>query len=258
MRSLTLSGTDIGKGSLILVSRDYPVRCEPGAEQLVPVRSDAPHIRLERQAAKLLDRVTALVGCGHQIVPVSGYRSLEEQRRIYSASLWDHGEEFTKNYVALPGCSEHQTGLAIDLAENQPDIDFIRPHLPYTGIFGTFREAALRYGFIERYPAGCLHITGIAHEPWHFRYVGYPHAVIMRDQGLTLEEYTLYLQQFRWGGFHLRVRCHDRDFEIFHVPVPCDGVVQVEIPDNVPYQVSGNNVDGCIVTLWVGARCSTP
>ena len=64
------------------------------------------------------------------IVPVSGYRTMEEQRQIFSDSLRENGEEFTYQYVAVPGCSEHQTGLAIDLGERREEIDFIRPDFP--------------------------------------------------------------------------------------------------------------------------------
>lgn len=81
--------------------------------------------------------------------------------------------------------SEHQTGLAIDLAENKEQIDFICPHFPYTGICGEFRAAAPRFGFIERYVSGKEQITGIGAEPWHFRYVGYPHSVIMAEKNYS-------------------------------------------------------------------------
>lgn len=249
MRTLNLWAADVVRGSLVLVNADHPVRRAPTVDELVAVRADMPHIRLERQAAGVLAQMTSLVGCEQEIVPVSGYRPLQEQEQIYAASLREHGEEFTKQYVALPGCSEHQTGLAIDLGQNQGTIDFIRPALPYTGIFGKFREAALRGGFIERYPAGRERITGIAHEPWHFRYVGHPHAVIMRDEGLTLEEYTDYLGGFGYDGPHLRRQSQGRDFEIFYVPIPCTGGFEIEMPEEAAYDVSGNNVDGVIVTL---------
>lgn len=79
---------------------------------------------------------------GDSIVPVSGYRSLNEQMDIYNDSLKDNGEDFTRKYVALPKHSEHQTGLAIDLGLNKEKIDFIRPDFPYDGICGTFRRFA--------------------------------------------------------------------------------------------------------------------
>lgn len=250
MRTLRLGRMEMGKGNLILVNPAHPLKDDRVKDHLVAVRSDAAHILLERQTAKMLAGVTALLDCEHQIVPVSGYRTMREQQTLYADSLREHGEDFTSKYVALPGCSEHQTGLAIDLAEKRDDIDFIRPDFPSTGICGRFRELAIQYGFIERYPAGCEQITCIAHEPWHFRYVGYPHSEIMQERVLTLEEYTDYLKQFPHQGAHLLFRRNQREFEIFYVPVQHEKEAMIDIPAAVPYQVSGNNQDGVVVTLW--------
>ena len=68
-----------------------------------------------------------------QIVPVSGFRTREDQEDIYRSSMEENGKEYTVKYVAPPDGSEHQTGLAIDLAENVPDIDFIAPEFPLYG-----------------------------------------------------------------------------------------------------------------------------
>ena len=174
--------------SLILVNGQHAYLSD--AEQdLIPVHENYPDILLEREAVCALSRIMEQLGGWTSIVPVSGWRSLEEQIELYEESLRENGPEFTKKFVALPGHSEHQTGLAIDLGLRQPEIDFICPAFPYEGICQKFRELAPAYGFIERYPKGKEHITGIAHEPWHFRYVDRPHSEIMAFQGLTLEEY---------------------------------------------------------------------
>ena len=174
--------------SLILVNRRHA--CPPGAARdLIPVNARHPDILLEREAVEALSRAMEQLDGWKWIVPVSGWRSPEEQRAIYTSSLRDNGPVFTRQFVALPGHSEHQTGLAIDLGLRRPEIDFIRPDFPYEGICQKFRELAPSCGFIERYPAGKEEITGIAHEPWHFRYVGTPHAERMAHMGLTLEDY---------------------------------------------------------------------
>ena len=156
----------------------------------------------------------------------------------------ENGEDFTRKFVAAPGCSEHQTGLAIDLALRAEDIDFIRPDFPYDGVCGRFREIAPDYGFIERYPAGKEYITGIAAEPWHFRYVGRPHARLMRDMGLTLEEYVEFLRGYPYPGRLLSTSNGGYDALI--------GFACSYEPEEhrAPCQVSGNNVDGYILTLW--------
>ncbi len=174
--------------ALILVDRKHGC---PGdaARDLVPVHGDEPRVLLEREAAEALSRIMEELDGWRDIVPVSGWRSREEQQAIYDASLRDNGRAFTEQFVALPGHSEHQTGLAIDLGLRRGEIDFLRPAFPYEGICQLFRELAPAYGFIERYPAGKQAVTGIAHEPWHFRYVGAPHARAITRAGLTLEEY---------------------------------------------------------------------
>lgn len=248
MKTLQFKKADIAKGFLILVNPSHPLRADMPEKKLVPTNPDAAHILLERQTAKMLSKVMTFLGCEREVVPVSGYRTMQEQQRIYADSLHEHGKNFTQKYVAIPGCSEHQTGFAIDLALNKKIIDFIRPDFPYTGICGQFRNISKHYGFIERYPAGCEQITSISHEPWHFRYVGYPHSEAMR--GLTLEEYTDYLKQFPYQGDHLRLKFNRHEYEIFYVPVQNEKDAIIEIPDDIPYQVSGNNVDGVVVTLW--------
>lgn len=172
---------------LILINRQHPISGEP--DDLVSVSPEHLQIKLRRAAQTALTELLRAIGSGDKIVPVSGYRSQEEQTAIYESSLVENGLSFTEKYVAFPGCSEHQTGLAIDLALNQNVIDFICPNFPYDGICSEFRKKAPKYGFIERYPKGKEQITGIAHEPWHFRYVGCLHAEIMTVQNMTLEEY---------------------------------------------------------------------
>ncbi len=253
MKTLTLVSGDIGRGSLILVNASHPIRCETAMENLTVFCSDHPNLYLERQTARMLGQAMTAANCKNSIVPVSGYRTEREQQSLYTDSLRDNGAEFTQKFVALPGCSEHQTGLAIDLAENRPEIDFICPHFPYTGICRTFREKASKYGFIERYPAGREQVTRIAHEPWHFRYVGYPHSELMTEKKLTLEEYTAYIKEFPYGGTHLEFHSAKRNFEIFYVPVSWDKPVHVEIPEKTLHQISGNNADGFVITLQANA-----
>jgi D-alanyl-D-alanine dipeptidase/carboxypeptidase len=165
-------------------------------------------------------------------------------------SLSELGLEFTKKYVAYPGHSEHHTGLAIDLAHNQEQIDFICPDFPYEGICNEFRNKATDYGFVERYQSGKEIITGIAPEPWHFRYVGYPHSRLMHEQNLSLEEYIDYLKGFPSTGQHLIISHHEHSFEIFYVDLSASVRVRIMLPENSLYQISGNNVDGIIITLW--------
>lgn len=249
MKTVSLSKDAVHSGNLILVNRDHPLREGLCETRLVPVGEESNQTLLEMGAAAVLQGVMSAVGGGEQIVAVSGFRSRYEQERIYEESLRDHGADFTANYVALPGCSEHQTGLAVDLALRQPEIDFLRPYFPYTGICGVFRRQALRLGWTERYPQGKEHITGLAHEPWHFRYVGAPHARIMRELGVTLEEYLLRLKEFPYGSEPFRYAFDGSAIEVFYLAADKDTTL-FEIEYDLPYSVSGDNMKGFIVTVW--------
>ena len=175
---------------LILVNRENPLRRFPDADMLEPVLEEYPDVLMEHRAARALRALLEAIGHRGEIIPVSGFRTQAEQQKIWDDTLLERGEEFTRKFVAYPGCSEHQTGLAIDLGANLPEIDFICPEFPDTGLFGKFREKAADFGFIERYPKGKEAVTGIGAEPWHFRYVGVPHAAVMKAGGLVLEEYA--------------------------------------------------------------------
>lgn len=233
----------IHDGLLILVNAEHPIQHmeRPVLAPAVP----GSDILLDTRAAAMLSGLISRISAAGEIVPVSGWRSEAEQREIWDGSMRESGEEFTRKYVALPGCSEHQTGLAIDLALRADNIDFIRPEFPYDGVCGRFRALAADYGFVERYQSGKEGVTGIAAEPWHFRYVGRPHARIMCEMGLCLEEYVEYLRAYPYPERLLEVRG-----EVYEAEVGFAGARDtLGLPD-APYQVSGNNVDGYIYTLW--------
>ena len=152
MRAISLTQADIYKGELILVNAEHPYFENLAKPNLVPAASGNADILLEQNTATHLSQVMEKINGWQQIVPVSGWRSLKEQQDIFKQSLKDNGRTFTQQFVALPGKSEHQTGLAIDLGLKKESIDFIRPDFPYIGICQQFREKSVPYGFIERYP----------------------------------------------------------------------------------------------------------
>jgi D-alanyl-D-alanine carboxypeptidase len=97
-------------------------------------------------------------------------------------------EEMAKEFVAYPGTSDHQTGLAADIldeAEDTPTSDFGE-----TALGKWLDEHCAEYGFILRYPEGKKDITGFDYEPWHFRYVGEAAAQFIMDKSITLEEFA--------------------------------------------------------------------
>ncbi len=243
--TLTLHRDEVRRGELRLVSAAHPL-INKDAGPLCPLGwMGDERVKLAAQPAAMLRQLLASCGLAGRVKPVSGYRNEAEQRDIFEEELRSKGEAFTRRYVALPGCSEHHTGLAIDLGRNSSH-DFVRPSLPYSGLFGYMRSMMPQFGFVERYPKGKTEWTGIAWEPWHFRYVGRPHALLMHEAGWTLEEYL---------G---EVRRHESyeealvagDARIFHCRFAAKEQLHSEIPAGLRYSVSGDNIDGVVVTVW--------
>lgn len=244
--NIKLQEQDIYYGNLILVNQENPLHFNNIAD-LTPISFLQSNILVKQSVVNALNSVLQKINAQNDIAPVSGYRSMAEQTQIFEDSLKENGAEFTQKVVAKPGCSEHQTGLAIDLGQNIPPIDFIRPDFPYYGICNKFRTTVPNYGFVERYGTGKENITKIAHEPWHFRYVGTPHLQIIYSKKLSLEEYILFLKDFN-NNNKLVYTANQTKFEIYYVPY-CEQI-NIDCNEDLIYQISGNNIDGFIITNW--------
>ena len=240
---MELRREQVFRGDVLLVNAAHPLQGE-APRRLAPPSAAFPDILMENRAAALLAACVAAAGGAGRIRPVSGWRSRAEQQKLWDDSMAEHGEAFTRSYVARPGCSEHETGLAIDLGKTGGALDFIRPAFPYDGACGAFRRLAAGYGFIERYQKGKETLTGIAAEPWHFRYVGAPHALLLLQNGLCLEEYADFLRT----GPKSCTLPGGRAARVFYIP--CEGEnALAELPDGC-CQLSGDTVGGLIATVW--------
>lgn len=261
----------VHEGNLILVNREYSLlrTGQFRRQELIAIDDRFPEIMLRRKTARQLVSLFKRIQSKTAIVPVSGYRSLREQTNLYEDSWKENGEEYTKKFVARPNQSEHQTGLAIDVAEYSEQIDFICPEFSYEGIALQFRNHAADYGFIERYPKGKEAITGIAHEPWHFRYVGTPHAKVITMLGMTLEEYIEYLKQFPYGLIQktdrkgisesvltegLVYQHGEEEYHIYYLKAQEEERIMISLPDDCEFELSGNNADGFILTVKKQAK----
>lgn len=121
------------------------------------------------------------------LIAVSGYRSFDYQKDLFNYYVKEKGYEYASKCSAQPGYSEHQTGLAVDIADNSLDYD----NFEDTKEFNWIRENAHKFGFILRYPKDKVDITGYKYEPWHFRYVGKKVAKYIYENNLALEEISI-------------------------------------------------------------------
>lgn len=144
---------------------------------------------LRQEAATALEKLFAGAKAdGIYLGGVSGFRSQETQAKLFQRYVDKDGLEKAKTYSSVPGYSEHQTGLSIDVSDSSGNCaaEFCFEGTPEAEWLA---EHAHEYGYIIRYPKGKEDITGFAYEPWHIRYVGTEVAGDIYKRGITLEEY---------------------------------------------------------------------
>jgi len=150
---------------------------------------DSPKKQMRKEAAQALEKLVAAASKdGIVLKGVSGYRSYATQKALFDSYARKDGIEAANRYSALPGQSEHQTGLTMDISGQSVKYQL-------TADLGKAKEGiwlaehAHEFGFIIRYPEGKEDITGYTYEPWHLRYIGVEAAEAVTASGLTLEEY---------------------------------------------------------------------
>lgn len=124
---------------------------------------------------------------GFELTAVSGFRSYKRQQSLHNTYVDRQGQESADTLSAVPGTSEHQTGLAMDISSSSANFQ-LEPVFGETPEGKWVAEHAHEFGFIIRYPKDKTNITEYAYEPWHLRFVGNPHATYLYTHHLTLEE----------------------------------------------------------------------
>lgn len=148
-----------------------------------------PQLRTEASAAVVAMFADFTRQTGLKMQSQSAYRSYDSQVEVYTDDVNTNGQRAADSSTARPGTSEHQTGLAIDISALPGECSL-------AACFGDTKQGrwlaanAWKYGFLLRYPADKVAITGYEYEPWHFRYIGRDLAQRMHDTGITtLEEF---------------------------------------------------------------------
>lgn len=153
---------------------------------------------------RVADRLEAMLNdakaAGCPMYLVSTYRTIEYQKGLYSRKVNEYlskgyrqraAEEEAAKWVAIPGTSEHNLGLVADIVSSTwyNENNDLTQEFENTDHFTWLYEHCADYGFILRYPKGKESVTGIAYEPWHYRYVGEEVAKYIMENNLTLEEF---------------------------------------------------------------------
>lgn len=184
------------EGLLFLVNRDWRVSSayEPALLEMSDVPGQVRMMQPEAAAAlkEMFDACKAETGV--QLLSVSGYRSFAKQDGIYTRKLRSVKKDEAKaqEYVAPPGASEHQTGLAMDIGQRNKET--LETSFADTEGGKWCRENCWRFGFILRYDEPWEEITGYKYEPWHFRYVGREFAKEIHEAN---EPYETWIAKYR-------------------------------------------------------------
>jgi len=249
---VSMDASDIHRGYLIFVNYEHAFEI-PDELDLVnivdekkePFRVLGQHYLLQRSIIWALDELMGgyISTTGNNAVAViSGFRNYESQQRILNEQIRLRGEREGRRWASEPGHSEHHTGLAVDFGVYAGGT---RSTFTGTDVTAWFRRNAHKYGFILRFPANKTHVTRVAHEPWHFRYVGLPHSVIMFENNWIFDEYIAMLREYDINEpFEAEV-----DGQLYQIYFTAE--TDVPVPLGSMFDISGNNIDGFIVTAYI-------
>ena len=158
----------------------------------IPVAPDCQNPKMTKETSDALTKMyKAAKQEGLELVVNSAYRSYQTQVETMADFVARYNTQYANEYVAQPGASEHQTGLGVDLT-SQSVVEGKRITFGDTEEYRWVIKNCAKFGFIIRFEDGTDGITGIAHEPWHLRYVGEDVAKEIQKNGWTFEEYCLY------------------------------------------------------------------
>ncbi|QPQ32613.1 VanY-A/VanY-F/VanY-M family D-Ala-D-Ala carboxypeptidase [Lysinibacillus sp. JNUCC 51] len=241
IKKVDISVDQIYQGNLLLVNRQHPIHNESIKSDVINLNARNELVKGYRMfnsetylsediASKFSNMVLDAEEDGvSSFLITSGYRGFDEQNKLY--------KEMGSNRALPAGYSEHNLGLSLDVGSTQGKME-VAPEGEWIA------ENAWKYGFTLRYPEDKTNITGIMNEPWHIRYVGLPHSAIMKEMNFVLEEYLDYLKEQK----HISATVNGQKYEVFYYPVTENTTINV--PANLRYEVSGNNTDGVIVTVF--------
>ena len=242
--TIEITKEQVFQGNLLLVNNKYPVHQES-------INSDVVHLFAHQELTQgyglldhdiqlseaIADKFSTMVaaaakeGVRHFTIN-SGFRSFDEQGVLY--------QEMGADYALPAGYSEHNLGLSLDVGSTLMKMDEA-PEGEW------IEENAWKYGFILRYPEDKTKVTGIQYEPWHIRYVGWPHSAVMEEKNFALEEYLEFLKEQK----SISTTIDGEKYEITYYPVNNDTTIRV--PAHLHWEISGNNSDGVIVTVFPGS-----
>lgn len=264
---ITVSKSDTYRGMLILVNKQNRLPQEYTPEELVRIEAndyyDVDSTKQVLMHKDVIAYLKALCKAANKeddfsYIAMSGYRDINYQQRLFQNKIdrirndYDTEQEAVaaaSMVVVPPYASEHHTGLALDIICQE--LRASSPGDPFIEEFGELKEGkwlaehCWEYGFILRYQKEKYDITDIIYEPWHIRFVGLPHSIIMKERNLCLEEYLDLLKQEK----EIIYEGAEGKYLISYQTPQAD---KINVPEDKNYTLSGDGCGGFIVTVQLG------
>ena len=241
---------DIYKGNLLLVNADYEYKFIDGDVDPITLfdnRNDyydnGDYVtKLDREVLTRLNAMmeayaTASSKTSTDIFVLDGYRTYDEQLERHSSG---------KSRTFEAGHSDYHTGRTFDMFRMSEGGEI--SYFAAEGDCAWFADNAAKFGLVVRHPDGKDDITGEKSRGYTYRYVGTPHAEYMNSKGICLEEYIAEVKKHTKDE-PLEITTAGGTVQVYYVSASAEGATDVPVPNGKAYTVSGNNIDGFIVTV---------
>lgn len=239
--------TEVNNGDLVLVNSLYEYKFNEGDINVVTLYDHRENCYSVSDYVISLDSDTItqlnafMTGfytaqANMDISVIGGYRTYEKQNEKYQSGT----SKFQGGY------SDYNAGRTFDIGIF-PQTGSSNYYAP-DGIYAWIDEHAADYGFILRFPEGKETLTGESGRTYTYRYVGVPHAAYIKQNNLCLEEYIEQIKTYT-STSPLSITSGTSMYSVYYVPANANSATEVPVPSNRTYTISGNNVDGFIVTV---------
>jgi hypothetical protein len=254
--TIQMDESDISKGYQILINGGFGYEIKDDLElATISALKTSSYRVLEKDMklyAPMIQHLNTMMDAFYSrtrnssVIVRSAFRTVADQQRVHNQYVAIVGKQQASRYAALPGFSEHHAGLAVDFGFM---VSGELTSFDGTGVLEWFPKNSYKYGFVLRFGEGKTRLTNTIYEPWHYRYVGNPHATIMFENDWCLEEYVPALMEYSREN-PLSVEFGEYIYEIYYTRD-----MEILIPvDALGYEISGNNINGFIVTVkaaWI-------
>ena len=228
----------VHSGSLILVDANHPYTDTPKLLNFTQFKN--AHIRLPSTSLQVNEITTQPLA--------AWFNAFYAATKSDKVMVYMTNSNTTSNPNYKVNIPERTSGLTLDLSILSADG---KSHTPFTadGTYAWLHQHAAEYGYVLRFPNDKQQQTGQKGLSWHYRFVGLPHAIYMKEQNLCLEEYIALVQQHPFNGQHLVYTAGGQNYEVYYVPASNGAATDIPYPNGLTPQISGDNIGGFIVTV---------